>query len=61
MTRYSITKTIYSGKRKNFNPVTADMVSYMHTLNLEKMEEELLKGKRKLMGGYYNLRALLWI
>lgn len=38
---------IYSGKRKDYKLVCADIASYMHTLNQTKMEEMLYGGEEE--------------
>lgn len=48
LTRYSVTKRIYLGKRKDCSSVHADVVSHVCILNQTKMKEELMEGKRQL-------------
>ena len=50
MTRYSVTKRIYLGKRKDCNSVGADRVNHVCKPNWTKLKEELAEGK-KLRGG----------
>lgn len=49
LTRHSITKMIYLGKRKDYNPVYADM----HELNWTKLEEVIYK-REEVSGRHCN-------